>query len=71
MNPGFWIETIWNHLFILFLNISLESETVIMDVHGMANTVAPDGFPGELLIPARGGRITLKIQVFSTGESPG
>lgn len=37
----------------------------------MANTVAPDGFPGELLIPAHGGRITLKIQVFSTGESPG
>lgn len=54
----------------MFSDISLESQTVITDIHGMATTVAPHGFSGELFIPAYGARITLKIKLFLLQENP-
>lgn len=45
----------------MLLDVSLESQTITLVIHGIINTIGLGGFTGDLFIPAYATRIMLKM----------
>lgn len=48
----------------MLLDVSLESQTITLVIHGIINTIGLGGFTGDLFIPAYATRIMLKMWRF-------